>query len=201
LLAQKGYSVHGIDLSSEMVEIAKQKMSAIIPDSDCNFTVGNVQRVNLEKTFDAVICMFAVLGYQTTNEQLFSTLKNVRKHLKTGGLFICDFWYGAAVLKERPEERVKIIEKENQKIVRLTKPLINTEDNTVDVNYHLLYLQDKNLVKEIKEIHKMRYVFKPEIEFFLNQVGLELIHFSSVNNLDQPATDTTWNVIAISKAK
>jgi len=200
-LAEKGYSVHGVDKSEEMIALAKQKIEQVSAKISCNFQVGNIQTVELEQTFDAVICMFAVLGYQTTNDQLFSTLKTVRKHLKPGGLFICDFWYGAAVLKERPSERVKIIKNDNQKLIRLTKPLINIEAHTVDVNYHLLYLQDDHLVKEIQETHKMRFIFQPEIEFFLNQANLELIHFSAFDNLNQPATEKTWNVIAISKAK
>ena len=46
--------------------------------------------------------MFAVIGYQTSNDELFAALQTVRRHLKPKGLFICDFWYGPAVLKQRP---------------------------------------------------------------------------------------------------
>ena len=39
-----------------------------------------------------------------------NTFKTVNKHLKNGGIFIFDFWYGPAVLRDLPTKRVKKVE-------------------------------------------------------------------------------------------
>lgn len=199
-LAQRGYSVFGIDRSGRMIEIARKK--AIVHGQNCQlqFDVANIQHVNLCKNFDAVICMFAVLGYQTSNEMLFSTLCTVRKHLNAGGLFVCDFWYGPAVLRQRPTDRVKIIEEDKNRIIRLVKPHLNTQTNIVSVTYHLVHLKDNQLLEETEEVHHVRFIFYPEIEFMMAQAGLQIEHFCSFGEMDKSVTEETWNVSIIARA-
>ena len=150
--------------------------------------------------FEVVICMFAVLSYQISNEELFSTIRAARDHVKRGGLFICDFWYGPAVLAQRPEERIKIVRDGEDRILRLVKPDMNTLENTVDVNYHIMRLSGYRLVKETHEKHTMRYYFKPEVDFHFASAGFHLERFCPFVAVDKKASDDTWNVMAISRA-
>ena len=199
-LARRGYHITGVDLSPSMIDLAKQKVKDEELQNNLHFEVGNIQTLELGETFDAVVCMFAVLGYQTTNEGLIATLNTVRSHLKPGGVFISDFWYGPAVFKERPSERVKIIHLDGQRIVRLAKPLLDTEANTVEVSYNIFVLKGDKLIEEIHENHKMRFLFLPELELALSQVGLQLEHSCAFQELDLPVGEETWNVAAIAKA-
>jgi len=184
-----------------MVAIAKAKTEAEGLSDHMWFETGNIQNVNLKDTFDAVICMFAVIGYQTSNEDLFSTLQTVRTHLKPKGLFICDFWYGPAVLKQRPTERIKSLHEEEDRILRIARPEIDTQKNIVSVSYHLLRLRGMQLVEETQELHQMRYLFKPEMEFFLSKSGMKLLHFCPFMKSDEIINDETWNVTAIVQAE
>ncbi len=102
-LAQRGYQVTGVDLSESMLERARQKAG----DGNPVFVQGDARKVNLHQTFDAVLMMFAVLGYQLSNDDVLAALRTVRQHLKPGGLFVFDVWYGPAVLSIRPGDRVK----------------------------------------------------------------------------------------------
>jgi SAM-dependent methyltransferase len=199
-LARRGYKVHGIDLSVTMTAIAKDKANVQGLSERIWFETGNIQNVNLGKKFDAVICMFAVIGYQISNEELFAVLQNVRKHLKPKGLFICDFWYGPAVLKERPTERIKILNEKEDRIMRIARPEIDTQKNVVVVSYHLLRLRGIKLLEETRESHEMRYLFKPEIDFMLSQAGMQLVHFCPFGSPEQEAGEETWNVAAIAQA-
>ena len=53
--------------------------------------------------------MFAVLGYQTTDEDVAEALDTVRSHLAPGGPFVFDVWYGPAVEATGPTARVKVV--------------------------------------------------------------------------------------------
>lgn len=200
-LARCGYKVHGIDRSPEMVTIAKEKAEAQGLSDRVWFETGNIQDINIKNKFDAVICMFAVIGYQISNDELFAALQNVRKHLKPKGLFVCDFWYGPAVLKQRPTDRIKIVQNENgDRIIRLAKPEIDIQKNCVTVFYHLLHFQGNQLVNEMRESHEVRYLFQPEIAFFIEQSGMNLIRVCPFAELDLDPSEETWNVSAIAKA-
>lgn len=197
-LAIRGYNVYGCDKSNDMITIAKEK-AASLNIKNVKFEVESIQKLNLNQKFDAVICMFAVIGYQTTNERLLSAFKSIRRHLKKDGLFICDFWYGPAVLTQKPECRVKIINKKNEKIIRIAEPVVEYEKNVVKVCYHVLHFKDGRLLNEIKETHEMRYFFVPEFELFLKAFALNPLKFVPFLDLYSNISEKTWNITSISK--
>ena len=199
-LARRGYKVLGIDRSHGMLVIARQKARDAGLSGEIQFEIANVQNFNLNRTFDVVICMFAVLSYQISNDELFSAISAVRKHVKHGGLFIADFWYGPAVLSQRPEERVKSVRDGNNRIIRIVKPDIDTQKNVVTVNYDIIRLSGERMVEEIKEKHSMRFIFIPEIEFYLAKAGFSPVHFCPFADLENAVSETAWNAVAISRA-
>src|SRR5262249_32654967 len=157
-----GYRVHGVERSAEMLVQAEQKRAAASLGERLRFSQGDVRSFELGETFGAAICMFAVLGYQTTNEALLETFRQARKHLDPGGLFICDFWYGAAVLHQRPTERAHVISEGEDRIIRIARPTMDLPNNIVHVRYDLFRLRGDRLVSEVREVHSMRYFFRPE---------------------------------------
>lgn len=106
------------------------------------------------------------MSYQTTNEDLQAAFTTAKAHLKPGGVFIFDCWYGPAVLTDRPNVRIKRLEDEKISVIRIAEPVIHPNENIVDVDYHVFITQkDNGAVEEIQETHKMRYLFKPEVDF------------------------------------
>jgi SAM-dependent methyltransferase len=199
-LSQRGYGVVGVDRSRNMLNLAKRKAIKISPDIAPEFVTGDIQDIDLKKEFDAITCMFAVLSYQVSNAELHRTLQNARRHIRSGGVFVGDFWYGPAVLHQRPEERILTVRQENNRIIRTVKPEIDTRENTVTVHYELLHIRDDRLIAEITENHLMRFFFKPEIAFHFTIAGFKLQHLCPFGTLDTEIDETTWNVVAIAIA-
>jgi SAM-dependent methyltransferase len=198
-LASRGYEITGVDRSPVMLELAKEK-AAKFSGRRPRLQVGDIQTLRLGETFDAIVCMFAVLSYQTSNDQLLSTLRTARQHLTRGSLFLCDFWYGPAVLKQQPADRIKEVMSGEDRIVRLARPSIDTQIHVVTVSYQLLRLRGNVLVEETREAHQMRYLFKPEMDLLMQLAGFELLHFCPFAQLDQDVSDETWSVSAIGRA-
>ena len=67
-------------------------------------------------------------------------------HLVRSGLFIFDFWYGPAVLAQRPEVRVKHLEDEIIEVTRTADPTLHLNENVVDVNYSVVVKAPKSLL-------------------------------------------------------
>ena len=92
VLAGRGYQVTGVDFSADMLERARGKLALACgegrkPAGKLELVQGDVRSVGLGRQFDAVLMMFAVLGYQIGNQDVQAALATVRRHLKPGGVF------------------------------------------------------------------------------------------------------------------
>lgn len=193
LFCSKGYIVHGVDLSEEMLKIAETRRAS--KEDKLTFSCLRIQELNLDKKFDVVVSLFHVMSYQTSNNELTEAFKVVKKHLKNRGLFIFDFWYGPAVLTDLPVIRVKRLENNRIKVTRIAEPILHAQKNVVDVNYDL-FIEDKETKKifEIKELHKMRYFFDTELELICDQIGFEVINKYEWMTKKNPDF-SSWNVV------
>jgi len=177
-LASKRYKVHGVDSSVQMLKKAQRNFEDLSPEvaSHVSFSQGDIRRLKIDDRFDVVIALFHVISYLPTNEDIKKAFDCAKSHLKKGGLFLFDCWYGPAVLTERPEVRVKRLENDEVNVVRIAEPRMNENSNLVDINYQVFIKNKSNAKLEIvEETHRLRYLFKPEVTYFLNQAGFELI--------------------------
>ena len=187
-LAKLGYQCTGIDVSSLMIDIARENVKKY--ETGIGFSVADIRNFEPQTQYDAVISLFHVMSYQTKNQDILSAFRSARKALAEGGLFVFDVWYGPGVLSDKPCVRVKEIEDEKNRLVRIARPVMHDKENVVDVCYEV-FVMDKEIghTKVINEEHNMRYFFRPELEFLLQEAGFELL-----NNLDcQTLGETDYN--------
>ncbi|TFG91241.1 MAG: class I SAM-dependent methyltransferase, partial [Candidatus Atribacteria bacterium] len=154
LFCDKGYFVHGVDMSEEMLRIAELRRKG--KEDKLLFSQSNITELNLNKKFDVVVSLFHVMSYQNSNNELTKAFKSAKNHLNDGGIFIFDFWYGPAVLTDLPVIRIKRLENELIKVTRIAEPILHTQENIVDVEYDIFIenIKTKELIEK-KELHKM----------------------------------------------
>jgi SAM-dependent methyltransferase len=196
LLAGRGYEVVGVDRSSEMLRRARER------DNSIPFRLGDMTTLDLGETFDAVLIMFAVLGYLTDNISVQAALRAARRHLTRDGLLFADVWYGPAVLAERPSERVKVIDTPSGgQVIRTAASRLEPRRNLCTVDYRLWRLEAGKLTAEVREQHPMRYFFEPELHAFLLDAGFDLLRIGAFPNLDEEPSERTWNVAFVARAR
>lgn len=193
-----GYHCTGIDMSSLMIDIACE--NAKIVNKNIQFQVADIRTYEPKSKYDAVISLFHVMSYQNENKDILNALQSARKALIPGGILFFDVWYGPGVLSDKPIVRVKEIEDERNKLIRIARPIMYDDRNVVDVCYEVFIIdKSNNEVKTINETHSMRYYFKPELEKFLNDSGFELIAVLDCNTCEKTSYDT-WTSYFIAKA-
>lgn len=202
-LARMGYTIHGVDLSEAMLARAEARKASLPPEvaARLSFGLGDVRTVRTGETYDAIISLFHVMSYQTTNADLEAAFRTAAVHLETGGLFLFDFWYGPAVLTQKPEVRVKRLEDDEIKVTRIAEPLMHVNENVVDVNYTVfIELKATGEVEQVSETHRMRYLFLPELSYFVDPESWT--DFTSLGwmRLDKLGQDD-WAGIAFAKTK
>lgn len=192
IIAQYGYNVTGIDLSSSMIDVAQKSGYP-----NCEFFVADARDFNLYREFDVIISLFHVISYQNNNDQLEAVFSNISKHLTSQGIFIFDFWYAPAVLIQQPSIRIKRVEDRDIKITRISEPNLYVNDNLVDINFELI-IEEKfphQIIIE-KELHQMRYFSIPELDFILKKCGLKSIHYEEWFTGKAPS-ENTWGICCI----
>lgn len=198
-LAKRGYQCSGVDQSAAMLDIARNKASTIDLKFQPDWYCGNAVDFQTDQQYDAAIMMFAVASYLTTNEMISASLANIAQHVKPGGIFICDFWYGPAVLSVRPEDRVRLIENGDSRVLRAAKTTVDSFHQTADVFFQLWTIDGQKLAKETKETHKMRYFFAQEFRMLLHNAGFEPLTISEFPHLQKLPTDQSWNALSIAR--
>jgi SAM-dependent methyltransferase len=167
-LARMGFAVHGIDQSDTMLVRAAERQATLPAQVGAliSFGPGNARSVRTGATYDAVISLFHVMSYQATDADLRAAFATAAAHLRPGGLFLFDFWYGPAVLAQRPGLRVKRLEDERTRVTRIAEPELSEAKGTVDVGYDV-FIEDKatGRITEVRETHRMRYLSLPELAF------------------------------------
>ncbi len=201
LLAKEGYQFHGVDLSAQMLQRATDRLSHLPKSlaSRLEFSQGDIRTIRLNQQFDAVLSLFHVISYQTTNEDLLAAFATAKAHLKPGGVFIFDCWYGPAVLSDRPSVRLKRLEDELISVIRIADSLMYPNENLVDVNYQV-FIKQKNtgVVEELQETHKMRYLFTPEIKSLFVESGFKYVESREWMTNREPGFDT-WGVYFVAE--
>jgi len=201
--AQEGYQVTGLDLSADMLAKAHERRENAKADrcGSIEFQQGDIRDLRLSQRFDVVVALFHVVGYLPANHELDAAFMRIREHLKTGGLFVFDHWYGPAVLTDRPAPRIKIFENDDIKIVRIATPTLLVNENVVDVRYDLLIIEKfSGRCREIVENHRVRYFFGPEIESLLARHGLERVEFGEWLSNRVP-DQSSWNTFVAAAAR
>jgi SAM-dependent methyltransferase len=193
-LAERGYQVVGVDRSPEMLRRAAER------GSSARFHLGEIAGLNLGETFDAVLLMFAVLGYQVGNADVQAALATARRHLAPTGLVFADAWYGPAVLAQRPSERVKVVDTPGGQVIRVATSELDSRHNLCMVRYHLWRIQDGCVSAETREQHPVRYFFAPELELFLATAGFELVRLGAFPAFEIEPSDATWNAAFVARA-
>jgi len=202
-LARMGYTIHGVDLSEAMLARAEARKASLPPEvaARLSFGLGDVRTVRTGETYDAVISLFHVMSYQTANADLEAAFKTAAAHLKPGGLFLFDFWYGPAVLTQKPEVRVKRLEDDVIKVTRIAEPVMQVNENVVDVNYTVfIELKATGEIEQVRETHRMRYLFLSELSYIADPetwADFKSMGWMRVDKLRQD----DWAGVAVAKIK
>ena len=199
-MAQRGYSVTGVDLSQPMLDLAAKKSIMLPHKQRPNWICGDARSVDTGCTYDVAIMMFAVSGYLTDNNDVLNCLRNIRSQLKTGALLICDFWSGPAVIAAPPVDRIREVQTPNGKVIRVSSTTLDIEKHTAEITFKLWTIANDKFVDEVREIHHLRYFFPQEFSLYLSSAGFKLESISEFPYTDKPISNTSWNALAIAVA-
>ena len=195
LLANKGFHVHGIERSPDMVGRAQSvKPSSADDIGSFHCEVGDICTTQIGRTFDAVIALFHVISYQATDQELRAAFQVAADHLAPGGLFLFDVWHGPAVLSQGPSKRVKEVANEQYRVKRTASPEVDPNRSTVKVVYEFDCEERASGEKwSFAEEHLMRYFSPSEVDLLARCCALTQLMTEEFLTA-KPPSPSTWGV-------
>ncbi len=193
-IAYNDIEVVGVELSPDMLEIARQKVAELPPEiaGRISLVQGNMCDFELDRKFDLVIIPFRVFICLLTTLEQKQALLNVHRHLNVGGRLILNFF--------DPDLREILDHNEHQRSIqklmnRFTHPLTGnnvTEWSTWDYNIteqtieelrnYIEQDSDNNIVKSTFVKFCVRYIFRWEMHHLLELCGFRVeAHYGDFN--------------------
>jgi SAM-dependent methyltransferase len=196
ILSKKGFKVVGIDFSTTMIELAREKARS--SGLNVEFFVQDMRELQLPKDFDCAICMFGGFGYVLSDEGLKSLFKGLRNVLKPNGLFLFEFWNKDG-LKPTPYRSWDRSEADGIRVYRLSKSDYNADEGVLDIRFAFVVLEQDRLVDEFEELHRIRIYSLNEMKSILRDEGFNILHMlAGYAGKEEPIEDT-FRVFAIAK--
>jgi len=123
ILERNGYEVTGLDISKEMLEIAKKRCKGRLLRQDMrNIRVGEV--------FDALTCLGRSFTYMITDDDVEKSLKGFNRALRDGGVVIFDNFDAKNVDESYFKEwKKRVFEFDKFRITRMNKSFDYDERN------------------------------------------------------------------------
>jgi SAM-dependent methyltransferase len=200
LLARNGLEVVGVDQSDAMLKRARELSQENGTGHSLTFIKGDVRDFDAGNTFDAALMMFNVLGYMTSNDDLLAALRSVRRHVRDGGLFVFDIWYGPAVAAHPPTDRIKQFKQPARDMIRIATGKMYPEENRYDVSIRLITIDNDVVKSDTVESHPVRYFFPMEIDLALRQAGFRMASIRQFPNVDERPDMNAWPAVVVAVA-
>jgi ubiquinone/menaquinone biosynthesis C-methylase UbiE len=197
-LEKLGYEIMATDNSEGMLEVAKEKASA--NGSRVQFRLQDMTELSTNGSYDAVICLFDSIGYVRTNENLRKVFAGVKGQLKTGGLFVFEFWHAAAMLCHYDPVRVRRWKTKSSELVRISETSLDCAKQLSSVSYIVYELNDDHTYSTLQETHTNRYFLVQEMAEWLTSAGFSPLAWFSGFTDNEGIDDQTWHVVAVARS-
>ena len=187
VLAKKGYDIMGTDISSDMLNIARNK--AMEHGLDIMYLEQDMRELDLYCTAGTIVSVCDSVNYILEDEELIETFKLVNNFLFPKGVFIFDFntlhkyrdVIGDTTIAENREDCSFIWENYYHE-----EEHVNEYDLTIFVR-----TDDKNeIFKRFNETHYQRGYTLEEMKGFVEAAGLEFVKAIDADSHEEPDEDS-----------
>ncbi|NLJ57061.1 MAG: class I SAM-dependent methyltransferase [Firmicutes bacterium] len=169
--AEKGYAVFGVDISPEMLGLARQKARAA--GLEIKFYQQDMRNLQLPFQADVIVLYQDGLNYLLTREDLKKALQNIRAALRPGGYFI----FNLNLVEKLPVgtmPEVSWFEDEDEGITLIWESCLEPGKKIWKIKFTAFVRKEKGLYKKIQEEHRERSYSRAELEPILLETGWQL---------------------------
>lgn len=171
-LAEKGIEAVGLDISSEMLERAREK--AFAQNVSLDLRLGDIRDFQLKQKFGLILLLGNSLQHLLTLVDIESCLAAVKQHLQPDGRFIVEvFNPSLKILSREPTEKVLDSEYETEEGKMVSTGFVNY-DSATQIN-HITWHFRNAATDDVKTVtFTMRQFFPQELDALFHYNGFRI---------------------------
>lgn len=162
---ESAFTVDGVDLSERQVQAARGQF----PNN--RIEVGDMINFDMNKTYNAIICLFSSIGYVKTKENLNKSIANMARHMKPGGILLIEPWLKPEEVREG-SILCKTYIKDNLHVQRMGS--IKKDDIVTTSEIHYLIARTGSTVNHLVEVHQLAMFSDDDFKEAFMQAGLTM---------------------------
>jgi len=165
ILLARNYRVTGLDRSLPLLHQAQ--IEARKQEAQVHWVQGNMEHLDFQGDFDAILCLYSSFGYQTDEDEDVQALQQVQQALKPGGSFLWELVSLPRIVRTFTPSSV----------IRYSNGLVALEERHIDLftsrnNTHLTILDPKGTRREYTLSQRMYTL--TELLHMLARAGLSM---------------------------
>jgi SAM-dependent methyltransferase len=161
---KEDFSCTGVDINEEILNMARKNVEGVV------FKRADMITFDLDKKFDVITCLFSSIGYVKTYSNLRRTIRNLAKHLRTGGVALIEPWFTKSAYKSG-SPYMATYDGKNIKIARLNVSEIRGAISVMDMHY--LIAEKDGSVKHFVDRHELGLFEVSKTIKFMKDAGLQ----------------------------
>lgn len=165
-LLRQWYDLEGLDLDAGMLVIARQRCPDVV------FHQADMADFELERQYDAIVCLFSSIGYVKTLERLHQTLQTMTRHLHPGGVVIIEPWLTPGVY-QTGGVHAQFVDQPDLKIARMNISEVDGRVSVIDFHYLVATPQG---IEHFTECHELGLFFHDEYLGAFVASGLDVVY-------------------------
>jgi SAM-dependent methyltransferase len=160
------YEIEGVDLDREMLAVARERLP------QASFHEADMVDFDLDRRFDAVVCMFSSIGYVKTEERLRSAIASLARHLEPRGVLVVEPWVAPDVW-ENGHVAGLFVDEPDLKIARMNVGARKGDISIVDFHY---LVATRAGVEHFTELHELGLFTVAQYLDAFRGAGLDVEH-------------------------
>lgn len=173
-IAEDGYNISGVDITSSMLEQAKVKASEA--GLKVEFIKADIRTLDLSEKYDLIFIPFNSIHHLYQNEDLFQVFNVVKNHLKENGLFLLDCYNPNIQYiiegEKQQKEIAKFMTKDGREVLIKQKMRYENKTQINRIEWHYFINEEFDSIQNLD----MRLYFPQELDSYLERNGFKIIN-------------------------
>lgn len=195
LCAKKGYEVTGVDLSSDMLTIARAKADEA--NVHISFFQQDMVDIDLSIDYDLAVIFCDSLNYLKNKDQVLQTFKKIYEHLHHHGLLLFDVH---SLFKINQLFKNHDFSYNDEDMSYIWECFEGPQPNSVYHDLTFFVRQSSGLYKKFEETHLQTTWSVEEYIEMLHQVGFELLRINA-DFSNEDVNDSSERIFFVARKK
>lgn len=186
-LLERELEVWGVDLSADMLEVAREKVRRSHPDASVHWLNQDIRQLSLPRSMDSIVSFCDTLNYISDADGVRQVFARVFDALVSGGTFLFDV--------HTPYKIAEVFGNESfcyrdEDVAYIWQSTYDEGAEAVEHDLTLFVAEEDGLFRRFNELHHQRAYSLADLQKWLAEIGFSLLSITADFSTQQVEKDS-----------